>query len=180
MIEETLLAGFGGQGVLLAGQILTQAAMDAGFHASWFPSYGPEMRGGTANCTVVYSDDEIGSPIASEYDAVIVLNQPSLDRFQTKVKSGGHLFVNTSLIEIHERREDINIHEVSANDIALGLGSDRSANVVMLGAYCGVKQKITAEGLNSVIEGVFRRKGPKVIELNDKAFSAGVKSVAAA
>ncbi|MDC0357245.1 2-oxoacid:acceptor oxidoreductase family protein [Oligoflexia bacterium] len=176
MIEEMLFAGFGGQGVLLAGQLLTQAAMNDGFHASWFPSYGPEMRGGTANCTVVYADDEIGSPIASQYDTVLVLNQPSLDRFQAYVKPGGQLIVNVSLIEISERREDITFVEVPANELAIKLGSDRSANVVMLGAYSKIKNIIAGETIKSVVEKTFARKGDKVVEMNRSALVAGFEA----
>lgn len=173
MIEEVLVAGFGGQGILLAGKLMAQASMDDGFYATWFPSYGPEMRGGTANCTVVYSDDEIGSPIASQYNTVLVMNQPSLERFQPKVRSGGKLLVNTSLINIEHRKDDIEFIEVPANELAIELGNARVANIVMLGAYNAVREYMQDETLERTIRENFASKNAELVELNIKAFAAG-------
>jgi 2-oxoglutarate ferredoxin oxidoreductase subunit gamma len=177
MIEEVLFAGFGGQGILLAGQLIAKAAMDDGFFATWFPSYGPEMRGGTANCIVVYSDDEIGSPITSQYDTAVVMNQPSFDKFQKMVKPGGTLMVNTSLVEIDRRREDIEIVEVRCNQLAQEVATDRSANVVVVGAYNALRGHLKNETIEHVLRETFERKGQQVVEANLKAFAAGAGAI---
>ena len=177
MIEEVLFAGFGGQGILLAGQLVAKAAMDDGLFATWFPSYGPEMRGGTANCQVVYSDDEIGSPIASQYDVAIVMNQPSLEKFQPAVKPGGTLLVNTSLIEVNSRREDVELVEIQANALARAEATDRSANVVVVGAYNALRNYLKNETLEKVLQETFARKGQQVVNANLKALAAGAEAV---
>lgn len=179
MIEEVVFAGFGGQGILLGGTLLAQAAMDDGLNATWFPSYGPEMRGGTCNCTVVYADDEIGSPIASEYDTAVVMNQPSYEKFQPMVRKGGHLLVNSSLIKMDKLRADVEVVAVPANEIAERLGSNRSANVVIVGAYLGIKSHVKLETLAAVIRGTFGAKGEKVVAPNLKALEAGYEAVKA-
>ena len=177
MIEEIVFAGFGGQGVLLAGKMIAQAAMKDNLSATWFPSYGPEMRGGTANCTVVYSDDEIGSPIASQYDTAVVMNQPSYERFAPMIKPGGTLVVNTSLIKMENPRKDITIVPVPANEIAEKVGQARSANVVIAGAFAGYKKHIKTETLGGVVRDTFAAKGEKVIAPNLKALEAGREAV---
>ena len=179
MIEEIVFAGFGGQGVLLAGRILAQAAMDDGLNATWFPSYGPEMRGGTANCTVVYADDEIGSPIASEYDTAVVMNQPSYEKFQPMVRKGGRLLVNSSLVKMDNPRTDIEVIEVPANKIAEQVGSNRSANVVIVGAYLGMKPHVKFDTLAAVVRDTFGAKGEKVVASNLEALQAGFDAVRA-
>jgi len=131
MQKEIIVAGFGGQGVLFAGQLLTYAAMDQGLHVTWIPSYGPEMRGGTANCTVVISDEEIGSPMVSRPSAVIAMNLPSLDKYEDKVKDGGVLVVNQSMVDRDVRRTDIKVAMVPANSIAEELGDKRMTNMVL-------------------------------------------------
>ena len=131
---EIVIAGFGGQGVLFAGQILAYAAMDSGRHVTWIPSYGPEMRGGTANCTVIVSDEEIGSPLVLNPQAAVVLNLPSLDKYESLVRPGGVLVYNTSMIDREARRQDLVALPVPATEIAEGLGDKRLANVVLLGA----------------------------------------------
>ena len=177
MIEDTVFAGFGGQGILLGGKMLAQAAVDDGLNATWFPSYGPEMRGGTANCTVVYSDDEIGSPIASEYDMAVVMNQPSCDKFQPMVRAGGHLLVNSSLVQTEGLRTDLQVTAIPANELAEQAGSNRSANVVILGAYLAIKPHVKYETLEAVIRGTFGAKGEKVVAPNLKALRAGFDAV---
>jgi len=178
MIEEVLCAGFGGQGILLAGQLIAKSAMDDGLFATWFPSYGPEMRGGTANCQVVYSDDEIGSPIPSQYDTAIVMNQPSYEKFQPMVKTGGTLLVNTSLVEIENPRDDIEIVEVRCNDLAQQVATDRSANMVVVGAYNALKGHIKNETIEKVIQETFARKGQQIVDVNLKALAAGTEATA--
>lgn len=173
MIEETLIAGFGGQGVLLSGKLLAHAALAAGFETTWFPSYGPEMRGGTANCTVIFGDEEIGSPIASAYDTIIVMNQPSLERFECKVRSSGRLLVNASMVPTEATRTDIDVYRLGAVEIAEELGDARAANVVMLGAYAALIGNLPFDDLERVIAETFASKGSDVVQRNLAALRAG-------
>jgi 2-oxoglutarate ferredoxin oxidoreductase subunit gamma len=177
MIEELIFAGFGGQGILLGGSLIAQAAMKERLCATWFPSYGPEMRGGTCNCLVAYSSDEIGSPIFSAYDTALIMNLPSLEKFAPMVRRGGHLFVNTSLIELENPRSDVQLIEVPVNDLAREAGSDRAANVVMVGAYCAVKPHIRHETLQEVLRETFAAKGQKLVDINLRALDAGRRAV---
>lgn len=175
MLEEYLFAGFGGQGVLAMGKLLAQAAMDQGLCASWLPSYGPEMRGGTANCIVAFSDDEIGSPLAANYDAVVVMNQPSLEKFEPKVKPGGTMIVNSSMIPIKATRNDIEAYYIAANDIAERVtAGQRSANIAALGGLHGVRPRLTENALLGAIRAVFASKGAKMIEANIETFRQAV------
>jgi len=141
MQNEVLIAGFGGQGVLFAGQILAFAGMDAGKEVTWMPSYGPEMRGGTANCTVIIADDEIGSPQVLNPKAVLAMNLPSLDKYEDEVAPGGTLIVNSSLVNRGVARTDITSLLIPAQEIAEMIGNRRLTNIVMLGALL-VKQPI--------------------------------------
>ena len=172
MLVKTVIAGFGGQGILSMGLNLAQAAMLEGKHVTYLPSYGVEVRGGTANCTVAISDEEIASPVASSPEFVITMNLPSLVRFQNHVQSGGLLFINSSLVEAEISRGDIDIVEVPANSIAEELGSPRSANMVMLGAFT---KKANLVSLSSVIEGLRNalKNKQKLIAINKKALMAG-------
>src|SRR4030042_1328684 len=135
MLIKTIFAGFGGQGVMSMGLSLAQAAMEEGKFVTYLPSYGAEVRGGTANCTVAISDEEIASPVASSPEFVVAMNQPSLIRFQNQIESGGVVFINSSLIEAEITRGDVEIIKVAANKLAEELGSAKSANMVMLGAF---------------------------------------------
>ena len=178
MLEETIMAGFGGQGVLMMGKLLAQAAMEEDINATWLPSYGPEMRGGTANCIVVISDDEIGSPVSEQYDTVVVMNQPSLEKFQSKVRPGGTLLINKSIIPIPTTRDDVEAHYLEANDIAEAeVGSARSANVVMLGALQGLRRLLQPASIEAAIRDVFESKGQKVVDFNVKALKAGITAI---
>jgi 2-oxoglutarate ferredoxin oxidoreductase subunit gamma len=172
MLIKAIFAGFGGQGVLSMGLNLAQAAMLEGKDVTYLPSYGAEVRGGTANCTVAVSDEEIASPVASSPDFVVAMNRPSLVRFQNQLQSGGLLFVNSSLIEAEVSRGDIDVVNVPANDIAEELGSPRSANMVMLGAFT---KKSNLVSIDSVIEGLKTSlKGKqKLMAVNRKALMAG-------
>jgi len=172
MLIKTIFAGFGGQGVLSMGLNLAQAAMLEGKNVTYLPSYGAEVRGGTANCTVAVSDEEIASPVASSPDFIVAMNQPSLVRFQNQIQSGGVLFVNSSLIEAEILRGDIDIVRVPANSIAEKLGSPRSANMVMMGAFT---KKSNLVSVSSVIEGLKSalKKKQKLIAINKKALMAG-------
>ncbi len=179
MLEECVFAGFGGQGILMLGKLLAQAAMDQEMYASWLPSYGPEMRGGTCNCTVAFSDDEIGSPVAATYDVVIAMNQPSLEKFEPMVKPGGTLLVNSSIVPVKASRSDVEVHYVACDDIADEVaGSNRSANVVALGALHAIRNRLKTESFESAIRECFHSKGDKVIQPNLKAFRAGVEAAA--
>lgn len=173
MKRVVLIAGFGGQGILLIGQILADAAMRDGFHTTWFPSYGPEMRGGTANCTTVYSDDEIGSPIESTYDVVIAMNQPSLERFGPKVRPGGALLVNASMVPVRLGRHDILEKYIPARDLARNAGNERSANVVMLGALRALGGTVSKEALAAAISAIIGKKHSELVAVNLAALDAG-------
>jgi len=172
MLIKTIFAGFGGQGVMSMGLNLAQAAMLEGKNVTYLPSYGAEVRGGTANCTVAISDEEIASPVASSPDFIVAMNQPSLVRFQNQIQSGGVLFINSSLIEAEVSRGDIDIVRVPANSIAEELGSPRSANMVMMGAFT---KKSNLVSVSSVIEGLKSalKDKQKLIAINKKALMAG-------
>jgi len=172
MLIKTIFAGFGGQGVLSMGLNLAQAAMLEGKNVTYLPSYGAEVRGGTANCTVAISDEEIASPVASSPDFVVAMNQPSLVRFQNQLQSGGLFFINSSLVEAEISRGDIDIVSVPANSIAEELGSPKSANMVMMGAFT---KKSNLVSLSSVIEALKNtlKNKQKLISINKKALQAG-------
>jgi 2-oxoglutarate ferredoxin oxidoreductase subunit gamma len=172
MLIKAIIAGFGGQGVMSMGLDLAQAALLEGKNVTYLPSYGAEVRGGTANCTVGISDDEIASPVASSPEFVIAMNQPSVMRFQNQIQSGGLFFVNSSLVESEISRRDISVVKVPANSIAENLGSPKSANMVMLGAFA---KKSSLVSLSSAIEALKFILGTKqkLLAVNEKALKAG-------
>ncbi len=172
MLIKTIFAGFGGQGVLSMGLNLAQAAMMEDKFVTYLPAYGAEVRGGTANCTVAISDEEIASPVASAPEFVVVMNQPSLLRFQNQVQSGGVLLVNSSLVEADVTRGDVEVIKIPANDVAERLGNPRAANMVMLGALI---KKSNLVSLDSIIEGLRASlKGKRdLIGGNEAALKAG-------
>ncbi|MEP0773234.1 MAG: 2-oxoacid:acceptor oxidoreductase family protein [Acidobacteriota bacterium] len=172
--HDVVIAGFGGQGVLLVGKMLAYAGMRENKEVSWFPSYGPEMRGGTCNCTVIISDRPVGSPVVQHPSAIIVLNLPSLDKFEPLLRSGGLLCVNTSLIHRQPRRDDVRVVAVPANDIAIELANPRGANMVALGAYVGSTGAVSEGVLEEVIQETFAAK-PGLVEANLQAFRRGVE-----
>lgn len=172
MHSEVTFAGFGGQGVMLAGKILAHAGLDEGHEVVWLPSYGPEMRGGTAYCNVVISDKPIGSPIFAAPAAVVVMNRPSLDKFGPRVKPGGLLIVNSSLIDASADRDDIVEVRVPCNEIALGFGSPKAANMAALGAYCGCTRAVTFESVKHLVKETFGHK-PQLLDLNYKTLERG-------
>ncbi|TWT44110.1 Pyruvate synthase subunit PorC [Phycisphaerae bacterium RAS1] len=179
MKEEILIAGFGGQGILLMGRILAEAAMYDGYHATWFPSYGPEMRGGTANCITILSDDEIGSPIVNTYDIAVVMNQPSLERFGPKVRPGGLVLVNSSMVPVRFNRTDVEVAYVPAAAIAKAAGIERGQNIVMLGALLGARCPLTMERVENAIRENIGRKHPEAVDRNLAALHAGREAVSA-
>ena len=172
MLIKTIFAGFGGQGVLSMGLNLTQAAMLEGKNVTYLPSYGAEVRGGTANCTVAISDEEIASPVASSPDFTVAMNQPSLVRFQNQIQSGGLLFINSSLVEAEISRGDVDIISVPANSIAEELGSPKSANMVMLGAFTKKSKLVSISSLIEGLKNTLKNK-QKLIAINKKALMAG-------
>jgi 2-oxoglutarate ferredoxin oxidoreductase subunit gamma len=151
MQTELILSGFGGQGIMFAGQILSYAAMDAGREVTWIPSYGPEMRGGTANCTVVIADDEIGSPVVKNPDAALAMNLPSLDKYESLVKPGGVLVVNSSMVDRAPQRKDIRAIAVPCNDIAEELGNSRLANMVAVGALVAGSGVLSVDDIEAAL-----------------------------
>ncbi len=172
MLIKTIIAGFGGQGVLSLGINLAEAAMREDKIVTFLPAYGAEVRGGTANCTVAISDDEIASPVASSPDFVIAMNHPSAVRFQNQIQSGGLFFVNSSLVEQELSRGDITVIKVPANSIAEEMGSSRSANMVILGAFI---KKSGVVSISSVIEALKNTLGgkKKLLDVNERALRAG-------
>ena len=172
MLIKTVFAGFGGQGVLSMGLNLAQAAMLEGKNVTYLPSYGAEVRGGTANCTVAVSDEEIASPVASSPDFIVAMNQPSLVRFQNQIQSGGVLFINSSLIEAEVSRGDIEIIRVPANSIAEKLGSPKSANMVMLGAFTKKSNLVSVTSVIEELKSTLKNK-QKLIAINKKALMTG-------
>ncbi len=177
MTHEIIMAGFGGQGVMAMGKILAEAALMEGKNVSWLPSYGPEMRGGTANCNVIISEDPVGAPVVTEATAAIVMNRPSLDKFEKDVVPGGTLIINSSLIDKKATREDIKVYYVPANDIANELGNGRIANMVMLGAYLATSKATKEDTIMEIITEIFKDKKASVIPLNKEALLKGADCV---
>lgn len=175
MTHEIIIAGFGGQGVLLMGQLITYAGMIEGKNVSWLPSYGPEMRGGTTNCCVIVSDEPVGSPVVTEADSVIVFNRPSLDKFESYLKQGGSLFINSSLIDKKESRGDLKPFYIPANDAAMNLGNAKVTNIVMLGAFIAATGVVRKESIMEAVKKTFGENKANLIAINEHAFDEGVK-----
>ena len=173
MQTEIKFAGFGGQGILLSAKLLAYAAMKQGSFVAWVPSYGPEMRGGTAYCTVVISDKLIGSPIIKNPTHLVAMNLPSLEKFVNTVKPGGIVFINSSLIPVRSDRKDIIQLVVPINDIAIKAGNIRASNIVALAAFAAKSKLVDLDLLKDCIKEEFAAKA-KIIPLNMKAFDAGV------
>jgi len=173
MNEQIIIAGFGGQGVLSMGKMLAEAGMIEGREVTWLPSYGPEMRGGTSNCSVIISDDWIGAPNITQATAVIAMNGPSLEKFESYVAPGALLFINSSIIERKATRTDIEVHYVPANDIAEELGNGRVANMVMLGAYLAKKPIVKVDTVIDQLKEVLGPKKAHLIPLNREAIERG-------
>jgi 2-oxoglutarate ferredoxin oxidoreductase subunit gamma len=173
MQSEIVFSGFGGQGALFAGQLLAYAAMDEGWHVTWIPSYGPEMRGGTAHCIVVVSDDDIGSPLVRHPSAAVVMNQPSLDKYEPLVAPGGVLVVNTSLTTRPAARADIRIIEVPANQIAEALGHGKLANVVLLGALLAAIEVLPLWAIERALAAHLPQRHRSLLEANRQALYQG-------
>jgi len=175
MERSVIIAGFGGQGVILAGKILAQAGMDHGLEVTWLPSYGPEMRGGTANCTVVLSDESVGSPIVDESTSLIAMNLPSLDKFEGLVAAGGSIVANRSLIDRQVNRSDVDARYLDINDIAREeIGNARTINMVALGAYVKVSGAVPLQAVKDAMAHLMRESGKdKFTDMNERALEAG-------
>lgn len=174
MKESILIAGFGGQGIMLLGKLLAYTAMQEGYLVSMIPSYGPEMRGGTANCIVTIADEKIGSPVAAHPDTVIIMNQPSLERFAPAVKKGGRIFVNSCLVrkgldKIVQRE----LITVPANRLAREIGEERAANMVLLGAYLARNRFLKMDSIRESLREFIGKKGERLLALNYRALEMG-------
>ena len=176
MQTETIIAGFGGQGVLFAGQVLAYAAMDSGKHVTWFPSYGPEMRGGTANCTVIVADEDIGSPTVRNPQAVVCLNLPSLDKYEPLVVPGGVLVLNRSLINRSAARSDLRVVEAPANELAEELGDKRLVNAVMLGALVEATGVLTQAAIQQALKNHLPARHQDLLASNFAALEKGAEA----
>ncbi len=172
MLIKTVFSGFGGQGIILMGYLLATGGMYEGKNVTCLPSYGAEVRGGTANCTVVISNEEIASPVASEPDYAVVMNTPSMLRFQNQVQTGGIIFINSSLIEIRPIRGDLEIVEVPLNELSKQLGGNKATNMIMLGAFVRKTGLVSFETMVNVIKDIFGNR-PGVFKLNRSALSIG-------
>ena len=170
--HKIIIAGFGGQGVLAIGQMLAYAAMTEGKEVTWMPSYGPEMRGGTANCTVIVSDKSIASPIVTRATAVVAMNSPSLEKFQSFVIPGKYLFVNTSFVSEKSGRDDVGVYYVDCIKIANELQNLKVANMVMLGAVNRVAKIVTEDSIKTAMEKTFTGNKAALISLNMEALNA--------
>ncbi len=177
MTEEIIIAGFGGQGVLSMGKIMCYSGIVQGQEVTWMPSYGPEMRGGTANVTVIISDDRISSPIISEYDTAIILNQQSMDKFESMVKAGGTLIYDGNGITRHPERKDINIYRVDAAAEAAKMETAKTFNMIVLGGFLKVKPIVKMENVIAGLKKSLPERYHHMIPVNEKAVKRGTEIV---
>jgi 2-oxoglutarate ferredoxin oxidoreductase subunit gamma len=173
MLIKTIFSGFGGQGVIMMGYLLATAGMYEEKHVTCLPSYGAEVRGGTANCTVVISTEEIASPVASEPEFAVLMNSPSLFRFQNQIQSGGTIFLNSSMIESRPIRGDLEIYEVPVNDLAKQLPGNKVSNIIMLGAFIKKAGMVSFETMTRALKDTFGAKNPSVLKSNKAALLLG-------
>jgi 2-oxoglutarate ferredoxin oxidoreductase subunit gamma len=179
MQKEIIIAGFGGQGVLFSGQVLAYAAMDAGKEVTWIPSYGPEMRGGTANCTVVIADEEIGSPLVEHPPLAIALNLPSFDKCEESLQKGGTLVVNQSMVDRGAKRKDIHVILVPCNQIAEEIGDKKLINMVAVGALLSALPEITLKDVEKALENHLPARHKHLLPKNYEALKRGYESAKA-
>ena len=176
MMKQFIFAGFGGQDMLLIGKFVAMAAMLDGKHVSWLPSYGPEMRGGTANCSVIVSDKDVASPLVDKADVIVAMNLPSLDKFEEHVKPGGLLVVNSSIIERKSTRDDITVVYCDANRIAEAVGNPKGANVAILGAMLEKEPIVDLDKMTEAIRIELGERKARFLEGNKKALIAGMEA----
>jgi len=177
MESSLIIAGFGGQGIISAGQILAKAFMLEGLEITWLPAYGAEMRGGTVNCTLSFSDDEVASAYIEEPDTVIAMNLPSFERFEKSIKPGGLMIANSSLINTKMTRKDIEYYYIPLSGIANEIGNIKTANMAALGAFVALRPFIKPENVRTVIDETFSLNKKAFVEVNIKAFNAGLEKV---
>ncbi len=178
MSRRLICSGFGGQGVLSLGQVISLIAMNKGKNVTWIPAYGAEMRGGTANCSVIYSDEMVGSPIiTSDVDILVAMNKPSIDKFADLVSEGGYIFVNSSVVKDKIDIPGVNVIYVDATDIATSIGSIKFQNMVLLGAIIETIKDFSFEDVESAIKEKFTGKKEKFVPMNIEALSKGAESV---
>jgi 2-oxoglutarate ferredoxin oxidoreductase subunit gamma len=177
MTYEIVLAGFGGQGILFLGKMIALAGMLDGKEVSWIPSYGPEMRGGTANCSVVVSDRLIGTPVVSHPNVLVTMNRPSLEKFEPRLQPGGHLFINKTLIEIPHSRQDVSVTYLEMTGIAGELGNPRLANIVALGGLVGRVGLVSREAVVAALNKELSGRKATLLDLNLKALDLGMQAV---
>lgn len=177
MTRELLIAGFGGQGVMAMGKTLIEAGLKEGYNVSWVPSYGPEMRGGTANCSVVISDEPIGSPVVTQPNEFIAMNGPSLAKFEPSVIPGGLVLVNSSQVEVPACRADVRCYLIPSMEEAGKLGNFKVANMVMLGAYIEATGALQLDTIKEMLKNIFQGPKAHLVELNIKALEAGASYV---
>lgn len=175
MYQDVMIAGFGGQGVLLAGKLLAYAGMLEGRQVTWFPSYGAEIRGGTANCTVIIASEEIGSPVVQSPSSMLIFNDASFKKFEKRIRQNGQIFVNTSLVHEAPTRDDLSRIEVMANDIAEDLGDIRVSNMVMLGAFLKKTGVVALGSVLSALREVLPPRRHSLLSLNENALSRGAQ-----
>ncbi|MEW6172156.1 MAG: 2-oxoacid:acceptor oxidoreductase family protein [Bacillota bacterium] len=175
MLEEVLIAGFGGQGILSTGMLIAYAGMDEGLHVSWIPSYGPEMRGGTANCGVTVSDSPISSPLVAEPTTLIAMNQPSLDKYESTVKPGGLILYNASFISRGPERKDVRVLGIKANEMAEKIGNVRFAANIILGAFIELTGSVSLSGASEALKKVLPPHRHKLIPANQQALEEGAR-----
>lgn len=175
MTEEAIFAGFGGQGVLSMGMMLAYSGMIEGKEVCWYPSYGPEMRGGTANCITIVSDSSISSPIVASFDTVVALNQPSLDKFESKIRKGGTIIYDSSNIIVPPTREDIDIYAIPATEEALRLKNSKVMNMIILGTFIKTRKTVKPETVIKALEQVLPERYHHLIPINTEAFNVGME-----
>lgn len=174
---KTIFSGFGGQGVLMMGYVLATSGMNEDKHVTYLPSYGAEVRGGTANCTVTVNSEPIASPVASFPDFAVLMNTPSLIRFEGGVKHGGTIFLNSDLVDVQPKRKDVEVVSIPVNSIAEKLGSPRAANMVMIGAFVRKTGLVSLKSVISSVKSIFQKKGTKVHKMNTEALKEGAAFV---
>jgi Pyruvate:ferredoxin oxidoreductase and related 2-oxoacid:ferredoxin oxidoreductases, gamma subunit len=177
MKQEIIIAGFGGQGVLSMGKILAYGGIMQDQEVAWMPSYGPEMRGGTCNVSVILSDNKISSPILSKFDTAIILNQQSMDKFESRVKPGGLLIYDTNGITRHPERRDISICKIDAVDVAAQLGNAKAYNMIVLGAYLKMKPVVSMENVLAGLKKSLPPRHHNLIPMNEEAILKGMEAV---
>ncbi len=176
MTTQILIAGFGGQGVLFAGKFLAYKALIENKQLSWLPSYGPEMRGGTANCSVIISDEPVGSPIVSKPDVLIVMNLPSLDKYEDAVVPGGKIFVDSTLIERKVKRDDVDVYYIPATKLAADINAPTLANMIMIGKVIKETNVVPYDNIDKALDKVVSARKAALKEINFKALETGYNS----